>query len=43
MMECANRTEADKKGGHLALRKADNQLILRRVLNVPMMMKAFRT
>jgi phosphoglucomutase len=29
MMECANRTEADKKGGHLALRKADSQLILR--------------
>lgn len=29
MMECCLRTENDKKGGHLALRKADNQLILR--------------
>ena len=29
MMECCTRTEADKKGGHLALRTADNQLILR--------------
>jgi UDP-N-acetylglucosamine pyrophosphorylase len=29
MMECCSRTEADKKGGHLALRTADNQLILR--------------
>eukprot|EP00607_Mallomonas_marina_P006851 CAMPEP_0182427642 /NCGR_PEP_ID=MMETSP1167-20130531/18941_1 /TAXON_ID=2988 /ORGANISM="Mallomonas Sp, Strain CCMP3275" /LENGTH=1069 /DNA_ID=CAMNT_0024610023 /DNA_START=62 /DNA_END=3271 /DNA_ORIENTATION=- len=29
VMECCNRTEADKKGGHLALRNADNQLILR--------------
>lgn len=29
LMECCTRTEADKKGGHLALRKADNQLILR--------------
>lgn len=28
-MECAQRTEADKKGGHLALRSADGQLILR--------------
>lgn len=29
MMECCRRTESDKKGGHLALRLADNQLILR--------------
>ena len=29
MMECAARTEADKKGGHLCVRKADGQLILR--------------
>jgi phosphoglucomutase len=29
LMECCQRTEADKKGGHLALRSADNQLILR--------------
>jgi UDP-N-acetylglucosamine pyrophosphorylase len=28
-MECCRRTEADKKGGHLALRQADGQLILR--------------
>ena len=29
MMECCTRTEADKKGGHLAMRTADGQLILR--------------
>jgi phosphoglucomutase len=29
MMECAARTENDKKGGHLAIRNSDNQLILR--------------
>ncbi|GKY92322.1 hypothetical protein MPSEU_000203300 [Mayamaea pseudoterrestris] len=29
MMECCERTENDKKGGHLALRKSDNQLVLR--------------
>eukprot|EP00602_Paraphysomonas_sp_CaronLab_P005290 CAMPEP_0185017350 /NCGR_PEP_ID=MMETSP1103-20130426/305_1 /TAXON_ID=36769 /ORGANISM="Paraphysomonas bandaiensis, Strain Caron Lab Isolate" /LENGTH=1067 /DNA_ID=CAMNT_0027546715 /DNA_START=48 /DNA_END=3251 /DNA_ORIENTATION=+ len=29
LMECCERTEADKKGGHLALRKEDQQLILR--------------
>jgi phosphoglucomutase len=29
MMECCRRTEADKKGGHLAVRAADGQLILR--------------
>eukprot|EP00538_Stauroneis_constricta_P000295 CAMPEP_0119571500 /NCGR_PEP_ID=MMETSP1352-20130426/44153_1 /TAXON_ID=265584 /ORGANISM="Stauroneis constricta, Strain CCMP1120" /LENGTH=1057 /DNA_ID=CAMNT_0007621181 /DNA_START=46 /DNA_END=3219 /DNA_ORIENTATION=- len=28
-MECCERTENDKKGGHLAVRKSDNQLILR--------------
>jgi UDP-N-acetylglucosamine pyrophosphorylase len=28
-MECCQRTENDKKGGHLALRKKDNQLVLR--------------
>lgn len=31
VMEVTERTEADKKGGHLALRKADGQLILREV------------
>jgi UDP-N-acetylglucosamine pyrophosphorylase len=29
LMECCARTEADKKGGHLALRTADNQFVLR--------------
>ena len=29
MMECCERTENDKKGGHLALRNSDQQLILR--------------
>jgi phosphoglucomutase len=29
MMECCERSEADKKGGHLAVRAADGQLILR--------------
>lgn len=29
MMECCIRTENDKKGGHLALRKSDKRLILR--------------
>jgi UDP-N-acetylglucosamine pyrophosphorylase len=29
LMECCTRTEADKKGGHLALRASDQQLILR--------------
>ena len=28
-MECCSRTEADKKGGHLAMRNSDSQLILR--------------
>jgi len=29
MMECCERTENDKKGGHLCVRKSDKQLILR--------------
>ena len=29
LMECCRRTEADKKGGHLAVRTSDGQLILR--------------
>lgn len=29
LMECCQRTEADKKGGHLALRSKDNRLLLR--------------
>jgi len=29
MMECCERTENDKKGGHLAFRNSDNHLILR--------------
>lgn len=29
MMECCERTENDKKGGHLALRNSDKQLVLR--------------
>lgn len=29
MMECCERTENDKKGGHLALRKSDKRLVLR--------------
>ena len=29
MMECCERTENDKKGGHLAVRNADGQLVLR--------------
>ena len=29
IMEVAERTEADKKGGHLAVRKSDGQLLLR--------------
>lgn len=29
MMECCERTENDKKGGHLAVRKSDNHLVLR--------------
>ena len=29
LMECSERTEADKKGGHLGKRSSDGQLILR--------------
>ncbi len=29
LMEVCERTEADKKGGHLAIRKSDGRLILR--------------
>ena len=29
LMEVTRRTEADKKGGHLALRRSDNRLVLR--------------
>jgi UTP--glucose-1-phosphate uridylyltransferase len=35
MMEVADRTEADKKGGHLAQRARDGQLILREVAQCP--------
>ncbi len=31
LMEATRRTEADKKGGHLAVRKVDNQMLLREV------------
>ena len=31
LMEATRRTEADKKGGHLAIRKVDEQLLLREV------------
>jgi UTP--glucose-1-phosphate uridylyltransferase len=34
-MEVTRRTEADKKGGHLAVRKSDNRLILREVAQCP--------
>ncbi len=35
LMESTRRTEADKKGGHLAIRKTDNQLLLREVAQCP--------
>lgn len=35
VMEVTARTEADKKGGHLAVRRADGQLILREVAQCP--------
>lgn len=35
VMEVTRRTEADKKGGHLATRKADGQPILREVAQCP--------
>lgn len=34
-MEVTRRTEADKKGGHLAIRKSDQRLILREVAQCP--------
>lgn len=34
-MEVARRTVADRKGGHLAVRTADGQLVLREVAQVP--------
>lgn len=35
LMEVTHRTEADKKGGHLALRKSDGQLLLREIAQTP--------
>ncbi len=35
VMEVTRRTEADKKGGHLAVRKSDSQPILREVAQCP--------
>ncbi|MEG1508135.1 MAG: UTP--glucose-1-phosphate uridylyltransferase [Akkermansia sp.] len=35
VMEVTRRTEADKKGGHLAIRRSDGQLILREVAQCP--------
>ena len=35
VMEVTRRTEADRKGGHLAVRKSDGQLILREVAQCP--------
>lgn len=35
VMEVTRRTEADKKGGHLATRKADGRLLLREVAQCP--------
>jgi UTP--glucose-1-phosphate uridylyltransferase len=35
LMEAADRTEADRKGGHLAARKADGQLVLREIAQTP--------
>jgi len=35
MMEVTRRSEADRKGGHLACRKSDGQLILREVAQTP--------
>lgn len=35
VMEVTRRTEADKKGGHLAIRKSDGQPILREVAQCP--------
>jgi UDP-N-acetylglucosamine pyrophosphorylase len=35
LMEVTRRTEADRKGGHLAVRKADGRLLLREVAQCP--------
>jgi UTP--glucose-1-phosphate uridylyltransferase len=35
LMECTRRTAADRKGGHLAKRKADGRLLLREVAQCP--------
>ncbi|MGB0776298.1 MAG: UTP--glucose-1-phosphate uridylyltransferase, partial [Akkermansiaceae bacterium] len=35
LMEATRRTEADKKGGHLAVRQEDGQLLLREVAQCP--------
>lgn len=35
LMEVADRTEADRKGGHLAARAADGQLVLREIAQTP--------
>ena len=35
VMEVADRTEADRKGGHLAVRQADGQLVLREIAQTP--------
>ena len=35
MMEVADRTEMDKKGGHLAQRRTDGQLVLRELAQCP--------
>lgn len=35
LMEVTRRTESDKKGGHLAVRTADGQLVLREVAQCP--------
>jgi len=35
LLEVAERTPADRKGGHLALRKADNRLVLREAAQAP--------
>jgi len=35
MMESADRTSADRKGGHLAIRNSDGQMILREIAQTP--------
>jgi UTP--glucose-1-phosphate uridylyltransferase len=35
LMECTRRTAADRKGGHLAMRKTDGRLLLREVAQCP--------